>query len=233
MTTITNEIQSLAPSALVEMFIIDATLQGGPVMHFHPGVNLQCGDLVWQGVTYTRYPVEFKGASKRGTGTIPRPTITASNIQGILASEAKQYSDFAGCKLTRKRTFARFLDAVNFPGSSNPTADPNQYLPDEVWFFDRKSGEDPQQISFELAAAFDVAGVMLPRRQFIQNACTWVYRGADCGFTGGAVADEFGVPTTILANDACGKRLTDCQLRFGAQAILPYGGFPACGLIHQ
>jgi lambda family phage minor tail protein L len=78
-----------------------------------------------------------------------------------------------------------------------------------------------------------VAGVKLPRRQFIQNACTWLYRGADCGYTGDPVANEFGLPTTILANDACGKRLTDCQARFGAQAILPYGGFPACGLIHQ
>jgi len=230
--SIKTEIQSLSPSALVDMFVIDLAIQGGPVLHFHAGVNELNQDIVWQGQSYTRYPVEFKGAAKRGTGTLPRPTITASNIQGVLGSTARQYNDFAGCKLTRKRTFARFLDAVNFP-NGNPTADPNQYLPDEVYFFDRKASEDPIQISFELCAATDLVGVRLPRRQFIQNCCTWVYRGADCGYTGGAVADEFGVATADIKKDNCGKRLLDCKLRFGANAVLPYGGFPACGLIHS
>jgi phage-related protein len=33
------------------------------------------------------------------------------------------------------------------------------------------------------------------------------------------------------AQDACGKRLVSCQKRFGANAELPFGGFPAAGLI--
>ncbi len=136
----------------------------------------------------------------------------------------------AGCKLTRIRTFARFLDAVNFPGG-NPAADPTQALPPEIWYIDRKAGEDGQTMSFEIAASLDLVAVKLPRRQFIQNCCTWVYRGADCGYAGPPVADIGGNPTSVAAQDACGKRLSDCILRFGPNAVLPYGGFPGCGLV--
>jgi phage-related protein len=31
--------------------------------------------------------------------------------------------------------------------------------------------------------------------------------------------------------DQCGKRLDSCKLRFGEGAVLPYGGFPAAGLV--
>ena len=99
-----------------------------------------------------------------------------------------------------------------------------------IWFVDRKSGENGSLITFELASALDLIGVRLPGRQFIQNCCVWVYRGADCGYTGGAVADASGNPTTVLANDSCGKSLNDCKMRFGATAILPYSGFPGAGL---
>ena len=36
---------------------------------------------------------------------------------------------------------------------------------------------------------------------------------------------------TDAAKDKCGGRLTSCKLRFGANNPLPYGSFPAAGLI--
>src|SRR5260364_95548 len=50
-------------------------------------------------------------------------------------------SPMSGCRLIRKRTFARFLDAVNFP-EGNPEADPNQHFSDEIWCVDRKAAEN-------------------------------------------------------------------------------------------
>lgn len=228
---IQSEIQSLSPSSLVELFTLDLTLQGGPILYFHAGTNGLSSDLVWASQTYTRFPITAEGFKQSMTGAQPRPTLTASNIQGSLAAMARSYGGFAGCKLTRTRTFARFLDAVNFP-SGNPQADPTQHLPLEVWYIDRKSNEDGQSIQFELASNLDLVSIRLPRRQFIQNCCTWLYRGADCGYTGGPVADAAGNPTADSTVDACGKQLSDCKLRFGAQAILPFGGFPGCGLVN-
>jgi lambda family phage minor tail protein L len=230
--TIASEIQLLSPSALIELFVLDANKYAGGVLYWHAGTNELTGDIVWGGQTYSRFPIEASGFDKRSGGTTPRPTITAANVGGTLAASARQYSDFMGCKLTRIRTFARYLDAVNFPGGVNPSADPSAAFPPDIYYVDRKTAETPTLIQWELAAAFDMVGVMLPRRQVIQNCCAWVYRSAECGFAGGAVAIEDGTATTVLANDKCGKRLSDCRLRFPQPATLPFGGFPGVGLVH-
>jgi lambda family phage minor tail protein L len=227
---IASEIQLLAPTALIELFALDLGKYGGPVLRWHSGTNELSGDVVWQGATYSRFPVEAAGFDRRTGGTLPRPNIKASNVLGTLAAQSRAYGEFLGCKLTRKRTFARYLDAVNF-STGNPTADPNQSFPDDIFYVDRKANENASFIEWELAAAFDVTGVKLPRRQVIQNCCAWIYRNSECGYTGGAVALEDGTATTVLANDKCGKRLTDCRLRFPAPSPLPFGGFPGCSLI--
>jgi lambda family phage minor tail protein L len=164
MSTVYAEIQSLSPSAMIELFIMDLTLQGGPVLYFHAGTNELNADIIWTGQTYTPFPVQATGFKQSGIGALPRPKISASNVQGAMSSLARQYSDLVGCKLTRVRTFARFLDAANFPGGVNAGADPTQALPNEIWYFDRKSNESASVIEFELAAAMDVGTVTLPRR---------------------------------------------------------------------
>ncbi|GAC1315506.1 MAG: phage minor tail protein L [Collimonas sp.] len=227
--TIQSEIQSLSPSALIELFVLDLGKQGGGVFHFHAGTNELSGDVVWQGQIYARFPIEATGFDKRSTGALPRPVVKVSNAQGLMGAQARQFGYFLGCRFIRKRTFARFLDAVNF-ASGNPQADPNQALPDDIWIIDRKANENPTQMEFELASALDMQGVALPRRQMIQNCCAWVYRSPECGYAGGAVAKEDGTATADLTLDLCGKRLTDCKLRFGT-GVLPYGGFPGCGLV--
>lgn len=228
---ISSDIQKLAPGAIVDLFELDATALGGVVTRFHAGVNELGNDVVWDGDTYTRFPIEADGFEWNGKGALPRPKIRAANITGLIGALARELQDLIGAKVTRRRTFVKYLDAVNFTGGVNPTADPNCGFPDEVWYVDRKSAENGLYVEWELAAAFDVAGVLLPRRQCIQNVCTWAYRGAECGFAGGAVADKNDVPTTVLGDDACGKRLGSCKLRFGVYSELPFGGFPGVGLI--
>lgn len=118
---IQSEIQSLSLSALIELFTLDLSLQGGPGLNFHAGTNSLLGDVIWSGQTYTRFPVIAEGFKQSMTGAQPRPILTASNIQGALGALARSYSDFAGCKLTRLRTFARFLDAANFTTNKRPS----------------------------------------------------------------------------------------------------------------
>lgn len=226
--SITSEIQKLSPSALIELFVLDLGKQGGGTFRFHAGTNELRGDVVWQGNTYIHLPIEASGFDKRATGALPRPTVSVSNINGIMGAQAREYGDFLGCKLTRKRTFARFLDAVNFT-SGNADAAPDQELPDEIWYFDRKATENTMVLTYELSSALDMAGVRLPRRQIIQNCCAWRYRSPECGYAGGPVATELDVTTADPALDRCSKSLTGCKKRF--TDILPFGGFPGCGLV--
>jgi lambda family phage minor tail protein L len=229
--TIASDVQKLAPGALVELFVLDATALGGTITRFHAGLNELQSSLVWDGDTYTPFPIEASGFELSGRGTLPQPKVRIANVTGLVGALVAELDDLVGATLTRKRTLVKYLDAVNFSGGVNPTADPTQAFPDEIWTVNRKAEENKIFIEFELAAAFDVAGVKLPRRQVVANVCPWIYRGAECGYAGGAVADINDVATAVLANDQCGKRLASCKLRFGTFSELPYGGFPGVGLI--
>lgn len=228
---ITADLQKLAPGELVDLFTIDLNPIGiNEIYHFHNGVNGIGGDVTWQGVLYTRFPIEASGFEWKGSGSIPRPTIRIANITGLLDALARENDDLVGAKFIRHRTFAKYLDAVNFEGGINPQADPNIHLDDEIWFIDRKASVNKVFVEWELAAAFDVTGVKLPRRQVIQNVCTWQYRSAECGYAGGPVANFNDEATSDPAKDSCGKRLSSCKLRFGAFNELPYGGFPGAAV---
>jgi lambda family phage minor tail protein L len=163
-------------------------------------------------------------------GQLPRPTLRVSNITGTITLLVLSYDDLLGAKITRKRTMAKYLDAVNFPGGVNPDADDTAEFADDVFFIDRKSTETRDVVEFELAAAFDLSGVQLPRRQIIQNVCVWRYKGTECGYSGTNYfnANDESVGSSGL--DVCGKRLTSCKLRFGENNPLPFGSFPSAGL---
>jgi lambda family phage minor tail protein L len=184
------EIQKLAPSAVIELFELDATALGGEVLRFHAGTNGLNGNITWQGETYIRFPVACTGFEFTGQGQFPRPKISVANVYSVITTVLLEYDDLLGAKVTRKRTMAKFLDAVNFPGGVNATADATAEFPDDVYYIDRKSSEDRDMVEFELAASVDLAGVALPRRQIIQNLCIWQYRGSDCGYAGAPLWDE-------------------------------------------
>lgn len=401
--SIASEIQKLAPSAIIELFEFDATSIGGSVYRFHAGKNKITTDIVWAGNTYSAFPIEASGFEWNGKGQLPRPTLRVANVLGTMSSLILAFDDLVGCKVTRIRTLAKYLDAVNFPTqrnlilntdtvtastgtswtannttapdgnvtagrllatattgvhegtkaysgwtvgnqytvsgyvklvaggtvngfnvqttstiggqiiaayrfdtkqvvsgnvvdvgndwfrfysvatptttasanlfirptvngassytgdgvsgiyvwglqielgsaltdyqqigasfSRNATADSTAEFARDIYYIDRKASETKEVVEFELAAALDLAGLALPRRQIIQNYCPWTYRGTECGYTGTNYFDTNDAPVGSLALDVCGKRLTSCRARFGQYAELPYGGFPAAGLL--
>jgi lambda family phage minor tail protein L len=226
--SIRTEIQLLAPTARLEFFVLDATnFPGGGLTYIHPETNELKFPVIWQGQTYAAAPASSEGFDATTKGSLPRPKFRIANLDGAISAQVLQFDDLIGAKLTRKQTFARFLDAANFPSGVNPTADPNAFLPDEIWFVEQKLQETRQYIEWELSSAFDVQGVLLPGRAVVQNYCPWKYRGAECGYTGTAAFD-INDQSVSLANDVCSKRLHSCEIRFNSQGIkiLPFGGFP-------
>jgi lambda family phage minor tail protein L len=229
MTTIRAAVWELDPGAEIELFDLDLSRFNAPIPHicFHAGANGLGSDVVWQGITYQRYPVQASGFQWNAQGTQPRPHIAVSNISGIMSALCRDYRDMVGAPVIRRRTLARYLDAVNFP-NGNPSADPTASFADDVFYINQKTRESTDVIEFELAVPFDVQGAQLPRRQVITNCCPWAYRGDGCGYAGPPVATINDVPTSDPAQDACGKRLQSCRMRFGT-GWSPYGGFPGAG----
>ncbi len=224
------EIQKLAPSAVIELFVLDLSLFGQGMIYFHAGTNALQQRVVWQGKAYDAFPIRIEGFEFNGNGQIPRPKLKVANVTGAITALVLTYQDLVGAKITRKRTLAKYLDAVNFPGGVNPTADSSAEFADDIYYIDRKSRETRDVIEFELAASFDLEGVNLPRRQIVQNVCPWRYRSSECGYTGTHYFDANDQRVNASSQDICGKRLSSCQVRFGQTSELPFGGFPAAGL---
>lgn len=236
MTVPVSELQKIAPSSIIELFELQlfAAIHGTTeVYRFHAGTSLNSnGALVWGGNEYLRFPVEAEGFEYTGNGQLPRPKIRVSNILGTITALILSLPEgLEGAKVTRIRTLARYLDAVNFPGGVNPygTPDPTAAFPSEIYTIDRKTAETRDVVEYEMAAAFDLAGVRAPKRQCIANICQWVYRSAECSYTGSNYFDENDNAVPTLAADVCGKKLSSCKARFGATADLPFGSFPGVG----
>ena len=173
---IITDLQKINPSAIIELFslALDSTLHGASTIYrFHNGSNLVSnGDIVWAGNSYVKMPIQADGFAFQ-KGQLPRPKLTVSNAIGTITAilltvnQTTTGNDLTGATVTRIRTLARYLDAVNFPGSSNPfgTPDPTAEFPQEIYKIDRKSAENRDVVEFELAAVFDLAGIRAPKRQ--------------------------------------------------------------------
>jgi lambda family phage minor tail protein L len=171
-----SALQEINPGAVIELFTLelDATLHGSTTIYrFHNGANLNAnGELVWNSNSYLRFPIQCEGFEFTGTGTLPRPTISISNIFGTITAIMQNVNqttvgnDLNGAKLTRIRTLARFLDAVNFTGNTNPhgTPDPTAEFPQEIYFLDRKISENRDVVQWEAISALDLVNVKLPKR---------------------------------------------------------------------
>lgn len=196
-----SELQKIAPSSIIELFelqLVTALHGANTTFRFHAGTNdVSNGDVIWAGNTYQRYPIEVEGFEYSGNGQLPRPKIRVSNIFGTITAilltvnNTSSGNDLNGAKLTRIRTLARYLDAANFTGGTNPygTPDPTAEFPREIYYLDRKVSENRDIVEWELAAAFDLAGVRAPKRQCIANRCQWVYRSTECSYSGPPIAN--------------------------------------------
>lgn len=228
-SAIHQETTSLEPSALVSLFQLDLTSLGGDLLNFT--TELRAGARVsFGGVQYAAVPVEIDGMTISGTGALQTPTLTIGNTDGLIQSIVNSLGDLAGCKLTRWRTFARFLD-----GGVSP--DPTTFYGPDVYKIDRKSADTPEQIQWELSTLVDTQG-MYVGRTMIRDTCMWRYRSwnaatgtwdyskAKCPYAGTRYYDINNRQVASPSLDVPARNRGCCEVRFGARAALPFGGFP-------
>ena len=169
-----SSLQDINPSAIIELFTLQLStaLHGANTIYrFHAGSNLDAnGKIVWAGNEYLRFPVQASGFAFQ-KGQLPRPKLIISNATGLISSillsvnETTTGNDLTGATVTRIRTLAKFIDAVNFADGTNATADNTAEFPQEIYSIDRKATESREVVEFELAAPTDLAGVRIPGRQ--------------------------------------------------------------------
>lgn len=230
MPTLQTEAQSLQPDNLISLFRLDTTSLGGPLLHFVQGRE-ETQSVVFDEVSYDPVDVEFTGLEVSGMGALPTPTIRIANTDGIWQALINTYGDLEGCTIYRLRTHKRFLD-------TQPDADPLAFYGPDTFKIERKVSENQVFIEWQLSAAIDQEGVMLPRRVVVRDTCLFRYRAwnqgtasfdytdAVCPYVGSQSYDINDQPVASGANDVPSRRKTCCTTRFGAGNPLPFGGFP-------
>ena len=225
---VASDIQELSPGRLIEMYELDLTTIGGTeIIYFTPVVEDDNTPITFNSVDYIPIQMETEGWEVTGEGTLPRPKITVSNVLLSFAGYVEDYDDMVGAKLTRKRTFKQYLD-----GESE--ADPDATFPYDIFVIERKALQDRRTIVFELSAYMDFEGIMIPKRQILRDTCLHNYRiyvsgafdytNATCPYTkesstSPSYFDRSGDYTSTASNDRCGRRLSDCVLRFACNRL--------------
>lgn len=182
-----------APSALLDLFILDARALGIPDLYYFTNeVNPLGKPLIYDGETYDPVPISIENVEIDGKGSLPRPRLSVTNIGGFLSQILYDNDNLVGTTVIRKRVFARFLDDDNFPDNKNPWGTPDtEAYQEDIYFINRKTLETNQQINFELCTALEVEGAKLPSRQILALVCPFRFRDADsCAYAGPPVADK-------------------------------------------
>jgi lambda family phage minor tail protein L len=181
--TLEVDVQKGWHSAIVEMYDIDLSSLTGDVNDIFYFTNQTKPDeskIQWKGRIYEPLPLISSGYETNTTGQIAQPTLTVSNIFGTFTDVVENLDDLVGGKVTRRRTFAKYLDG-------EPEADTLQEFPIDVYYIERKTEETVLSITWQLGSVMDLEGLQLPRRVITQNHCLWRYRSSECGYTGAPV----------------------------------------------
>lgn len=223
--TLAVDVHKLAPTALIDLYSVDLNAIGvGQVYYFYAGSDTDSTPIVYQGNEYAPWFVKVSGIDRRGNGSAARPTAEIGNYGQLITGLCRTYQDMVGATVRRRRTLASYV-----------VANIAEYQ-DEFYLIERRAEETLTTVKFELASPLDFLDKQLPGLLALASGCPHRYKstagGSGCSWPGTNSSlwfDRFGVQVFSVGLDVCGKRLSDCKLRFGENNPLDYGGNPGLG----
>ena len=178
MTDIISTVQKQDPgSELIHLYELEYS--DGNYARFFAGLDDDLTDVQFRDSSntardYTAIPLLAEGFDITSDGAYSRPEVTIGNVGSVFSDAVGglDYQDLIGRRLTKITTFRKYL-----VGESGDSASaPGVALPKIVYVIDRIKAKNIISITFELASPFDLAGITLPRRVVVGNACTWRYK---------------------------------------------------------
>lgn len=229
---VSRESQQLQQDAIVTLFELDARKFGDGILRFCPE-PLNGGSVFFNGYEYKPVPIKAEGFKWNSQGTLPRPMLTVTAMELAFLSLVISADDLVGAPVTRMRMYRKHLDDGTDP-------DPEALFPIDYYVIERKTSQNRRGIQFELSVQMDQQGRLIPHRQVLRDACTHRYRwwdgtqyryeGVTCPYAGSGEWEPSG-NAAERGGDKCGKRLSDCRLRFGQNGVLPTRAFPGVGRV--
>ena len=216
---IITDLQKINPSAIIELFTLETTVAlhgSAQTYRFHNGTSINNnGDIVWAGNTYIKLPIIAEGFAYQ-RGQIPRPTLTVSNALGTITAillnvnTVTPGNDLTGATVTRIRTLARYIDAVNFPVVTT-TSTTTQTIADPA---------DAESVTYTVTVVQDSGGNNVFAINGVQKPVITMKRGSTYVFNQ-SHSSNVGHPLRIKS-DAGGQQTTTNTGTLGTDATVTY-----------
>jgi len=155
-------------------------------------------DVVFAGVTYTRFPIKIDYTANNTTGQIDSVTITLGNVSRLVQASLEAY-EFRGKKVKCQMVF---IDQL---------ADASAVIQD-TYYIDTYTAY-ANNVVFTLSSKFDVLNLQCPSRIYMRTFCYWKFKSTECGYAG--------------ATTSCNKTASACKAMLGGSNFARFGGFPS------
>ena len=179
MTDIISTVQKQDPgSELVELYELEYSDTAQPARFFggleEDFTTVNFRDSTNTAREYVAIPISADGFSVSSDGAYSRPELSIGNMGNILSTAigGLDYEDLIGKRVTRIITFKKYLVGE----ASDSSSAPGVSFPKTSYIIDRIKTRNILQVTFELAAPFDLATIQLPRRVVVGSLCPWNYQ---------------------------------------------------------
>ena len=208
--SINQDIFNLRPTSIIELIEIDTREitqsslaanvpnEEDRILKFHTSYEqTNYNPIYFGGKKYVASGITFNQNSARADGrNLPRPILRIGNTDGIVSYYLKLLGTFIGLKITRKKTFAKYLDgntwgsgAVN-PYTGTTLGNENARLVDDIFFVEKINAENKHVVEFQLATALEFKNAKIPSRRMLATHCSFDYRNSSgCGYSGNDMYD--------------------------------------------
>ena len=155
-------------------------------------------DIVYDGITYTKFPIRHEEIGENSQGEIDSIRVSVSNINRVIQAYLEDY-DLRGKKVTITLVWA------------NQLADTDANL-QFIFYIDSYTASQ-EIVEFTLSSKYDIIDLALPNGIYNRNYCRWKFKSTECAYAGAQVT--------------CDKRKTTCKVlmenisRFGGFPSVP------------
>jgi lambda family phage minor tail protein L len=127
-------------------------------------------DVTFDGLTYSKYPIDFSNLGENSSGEVDAVRITVGNVLRYIESQLHTY-DLREKKVTIRVVWEDLL------------SDPNSYL-DFVYYIDSYSANQ-SQVEFICTTKLDVIDKTIPGEIYLRTHCRYrQFKGPQCGYSG-------------------------------------------------
>lgn len=154
-------------------------------------------DVVFDGVTYSKFPVKHNSVSENIKGVVDTLSITLGNANRVIQAYLEAYNGLKRKKVLIKTVFANQLSSSD------------AYIEDVFYISSVESNST--SVTFNLTSRLDIMDATIPRSIYYRDHCRWLrFKGTECGYAG--------------AETTCNRTKAQCKA-YGN--YLRFGGFPS------